>query len=75
MGGSFTLQPPRMLDKDDFNRWARGLDNIESWVQVELDELEQVHMAEVNLTCARRFGESFLTGSASNGSYSVMCVG
>ena len=30
----------------------RGLDNIENWVQVELDELEQVYIAEVNLTCA-----------------------
>jgi predicted amidohydrolase len=59
-GGSFTLQPPRMIAKDDFNRWARGLDNIASWVQVELDQLEQVHIAEVNLTCARRFrGEFF----------------
>ena len=43
-GGSFTLQPPKMLAKDDFNRWARGLDRRENWVQVELDQLEQVYI-------------------------------
>ena len=58
-GGSFTLQPPKMLARDDFNRWARGLDNIEDWVLVELDELEQVHIAEVNLAGARRFRPEF----------------
>ncbi len=50
---------PKMLDKDDFNRWARGLDNLENWVQVELDELEQVYIAEVNLSAARRFRMDF----------------
>jgi predicted amidohydrolase len=58
-GGSFTLQPPNMIARDDFNRWARGLDSIENWVQVELDELEQVYIAEVNLTAARRFRIDF----------------
>jgi hypothetical protein len=58
-GGSFILQPPKMLDKDDFNRWVKGLDNIENWVQVELDQLEQVHIADVNLTAARRFRMDF----------------
>lgn len=58
-GGSFVLQPPRMLDKDDFNRWASGLDNLENWVQAELDELEQVHIAEVNLAVAARFRLEF----------------
>ncbi len=58
-GGSFILQPPKMLDKEDFNRWARGLDNVENWVQAELDELEQVYMAELNLTPARRFRTDF----------------
>jgi predicted amidohydrolase len=59
-GGSFVIQPPKMLDKDDFQRWVRGLDNIQSWVQMELDELEQVQIAEVNLATARRLrGEFF----------------
>ncbi len=58
-GGSFTLQPPKLLAKDDFNRWTRGLDNIENWVQVGLDELEQVYFTEVNLTGARRFRTEF----------------
>jgi len=58
-GGSFILQPPRMLDKDDFNHWARGLDNIENWVQAELDELEQVYIAEVNLASSARFRIQF----------------
>ena len=59
-GGSFIIQPPKMLDKDDFRRWARGLDAIEDWVQVELGALEQVYIGEVNLTTARRLrGEFF----------------
>ena len=58
-GGSFILQPPKMLGKDDFNRWVRGLDNIENWVTVELDELEQVHMAEVNLANTARLRNDF----------------
>lgn len=58
-GGSFIIQPPRMLDKDDFSRWFRGLDNIADWLQVELSELEQVHVADVNLQTARRFRREF----------------
>ncbi len=59
-GGSFTLQLPKLLAKDDFNRWARGLEDVESWVQMELDELEQVYIGEVSLTTSRRFrGEFF----------------
>lgn len=54
-GGSFVIQPPKMLDKDDFRRWIRSLDNIEDWVRAELDELEQVSFQEVNLTPGRRF--------------------
>lgn len=60
-GGSFVVQPPRMLDKDDFQRWARGLDTIESWVQMELDELEQVYMGEVNLATPRRMRAEFFS--------------
>jgi len=58
-GESFVLQPPRMLDKDDFRRWLRSLDSIEDWMHVKLDELEQVHVAEVNLSVARRFRRDF----------------
>jgi hypothetical protein len=58
-GGSFVIQPPKMLDKDDFSRWMRGLDNIENWVQVELDELEQVYIAEINLSTSRRLRSEF----------------
>ncbi|MFZ2445076.1 MAG: carbon-nitrogen hydrolase family protein [Syntrophobacteraceae bacterium] len=59
-GGSFIIQPPKMLDKDDFQRWARSLDDISSWVQVELEELEQVYIGEVYLATARRLrGEFF----------------
>ena len=59
-GGSFIIHPPRMIDKDDFNRWARSIDNIESWAVLELDELETVHIADVNLTCTARFRNEFL---------------
>ncbi len=58
-GGSFVIQPPRMIDKDDFRRWFRSLDNINDWVQNELDELEQVHIATVNLATVRRFRREF----------------
>lgn len=60
-GGSFIIRPPKMLDKDDFQRWIRGLDTIENWVQIELDELEQVSIGEVNLTTARRFRSEFFS--------------
>ncbi len=53
-GGSFVIQPPKLLDKDDFRRWMRSLQDVNSWVQVELDELEQVYFAEINLATARR---------------------
>ncbi len=58
-GGSFILQPPKMLARDDFNRWANGLDNIENWVLAELDRLEQVYVADVNLAGAARFRIEF----------------
>jgi predicted amidohydrolase len=58
-GGSFILQPPKMLTRDDFNRWAKGVDNIEDWVHVELDQLEQVYAGEVNLASAGRFRAEF----------------
>jgi predicted amidohydrolase len=58
-GRSFILEPPRMLDKDDFRRWFRSLDNLEDWLKVELDELEHVHVSDLNLGLARRFRSEF----------------
>ncbi len=58
-GESFIIQPPRLLDKDDFQRWVRSLDNIENWVVTKLDELEQVHIGEVNLSTTRRIRAEF----------------
>ncbi|MCE5335795.1 MAG: carbon-nitrogen hydrolase family protein [Desulfobacteraceae bacterium] len=60
-GGSFIAHPPKLLDKDDFQRWARSLDSIESWIQMELDELEQVYMSEVNLSTPRRMRSEFFS--------------
>jgi predicted amidohydrolase len=58
-GHSLVIQPPRLLDKDDFRRWFRSLDNVEDWVKVELDELEQIYVADVDLGTARRFRREF----------------
>jgi len=58
-GRSFLLHPPKMLDKVDFNRWFRSLDNIDDWLRIELDELEQVHISDVNLSTARQFRREF----------------
>jgi predicted amidohydrolase len=58
-GHSLVMQPPKMLDKEDFRRWFRSLDNLEDWITVELEELEQVCIAEVNLSTARRFRREF----------------
>jgi predicted amidohydrolase len=59
-GGSFIIQPPKLLASDDFRRWFRGLDTIENWVRAELDELEQVYISEVNIATTRKLrGEFF----------------
>jgi predicted amidohydrolase len=58
-GHSMIIQPPKMLDKEDFRRWLRGADTIEEWVTLELDELEQASVAEINLSTARRFRQEF----------------
>jgi predicted amidohydrolase len=58
-GHSFVMQPPKMLDKDDFRRWLRSLDTLDDWLKLELDELEQVQVAELNLSVARRFRREF----------------
>ncbi|HDL89950.1 MAG TPA: carbon-nitrogen hydrolase family protein, partial [Thermodesulforhabdus norvegica] len=42
-GHSFVIHPPKLLDRDHFRRWLRGLDTIEEWIQVELEEYEMVH--------------------------------
>lgn len=59
-GGSFILQPPRMLDKEDFRRWVRSLNNLNDWTRAELDNLEQVYLDEVHLGTSRRFRREFL---------------
>lgn len=58
-GGSFVIQPPRLIDMDDFRRWLRSFDNARDWVTTELDDLEHVHFASVNLSTARRFRREF----------------
>ncbi|ROQ93288.1 carbon-nitrogen hydrolase family protein [Desulfosoma caldarium] len=58
-GGSFVLQPPRFLDKAAFRRWFRSLDTLDDWVTLELDALEQVHVAEVHLGSVRRYRREF----------------
>lgn len=58
-GGSFLIQPPKLLDRDDFRRWLRGLDNIDDWVHFELDTLEQIHITEIDLRSVRRFRRDF----------------
>jgi predicted amidohydrolase len=58
-GGSFVIQPPKMLDKQDFRRWFKSLYDIEDWVQEKLDALEQVRIVEVYLGSVRRFREEF----------------
>ena len=30
-GGSFVLQPPKMLDRPVFQRWFKSLDNVHDW--------------------------------------------
>ncbi|MCU0571755.1 MAG: carbon-nitrogen hydrolase family protein [Syntrophobacteraceae bacterium] len=54
-GGSFVIQPPRLIDKDDFRRWLRSLDSIQDWIKVQLDELERVQLVDVHLATVRRF--------------------
>jgi predicted amidohydrolase len=58
-GHSFIIQPPKILDRDDFRRWIRSLDHVEDWVDTELGELEQVHFGELDLRTTRRFRRDF----------------
>jgi predicted amidohydrolase len=58
-GRSFVIQMPKILDREDFRRWFRSLDTVTDWVRTELDELEQVHIVEVDLRTARRFRREF----------------
>ena len=59
-GQSFAIQLPRILDREDFRRWFKGLDSVEDWVRLELDQLEQIHFLEMDLRTARRFRRDFL---------------
>ena len=54
-GKSIIIQPPQMTSRDDFSIWLRGLDSLEAWVKVELDDREQVYLGEVDLGTSRRY--------------------
>lgn len=58
-GGSFVIQPPKLIDMDHFRRWLRSLDNTGDWVTTELDDLEHVQVVTVNLSTVRRFRREF----------------
>lgn len=58
-GGSFALQPPKLLDRQAFNRWFRSFDNVRDWQLIELEELEQIHLQDINLSTVRRYRRDF----------------
>jgi predicted amidohydrolase len=58
-GHSIIIQPPRVTSSDDFRVWLRGLDTLEAWVTLELDQREQVCFGEIDLTTTRRFRKEF----------------
>lgn len=58
-GGSFVLQPPKLIDRQAFGRWFRSFDNVRDWERIELEELEQIQFMEVNLSTIRRFRREF----------------
>ena len=58
-GQSFVIQLPKVLDREDFRRWFKGLDATDDWVRTELDQLEQIHIVEVDLRTARRFRREY----------------
>jgi predicted amidohydrolase len=58
-GKSFVIQLPKVLDREDFQRWFRSLDTITDWIKMELDPLEQMSVVEVDLRTARRFRREF----------------
>lgn len=58
-GQSLIIQPPRLVNKDDFRIWIRSLDTLEGWITVKLDKREQVSFGDVDLATARRFRGEF----------------
>jgi predicted amidohydrolase len=58
-GGSFVIQMPKMLDREDFRRWLRSLDTVVDWVRTEMGQLEQIQIVELDLRTARRFRRDF----------------
>ncbi len=58
-GHSFVIHPPKLLDKDHFRRWLRGLDTLDSWVHRELEDIECVEIVEVDLKTTNEFRASF----------------
>ncbi|MGV8074926.1 MAG: carbon-nitrogen hydrolase family protein [Syntrophobacteraceae bacterium] len=54
-GGSFVISPPKIIDKENFRRWLKSLDSCQSWLQIELDDLELVQIANIDLGTTRRY--------------------
>ncbi len=58
-GASFVINPPKILDKDHFNRWVRGLNDLESWIQLELEDIECVKIVEIDFRTCNDFRLAF----------------
>jgi predicted amidohydrolase len=58
-GRSLIIQPPRLVNKDDFRIWLRSLDSLEGWITLKLDKREQVALGEIDLGPVRRFRGEF----------------
>ena len=54
-GKSIIIQPPQLVSRNDFGLWLRGLDSLTAWVQVELDDREQVYFGEIDLRTSRDY--------------------
>ena len=58
-GRSIIIQPPKLLNEEDFLLWLRSLDSLEGWITVELDKRERVYFGEVDLRTTRRYRKKF----------------
>jgi len=61
-GKSIIIQPPQLASRDDLTIWLRGLDSLETWVKVELDDREQVYLGEVHLGTSRKYRSELWRG-------------
>lgn len=61
-GKSIIIQPPQLASREDFAIWLRGLDSLEAWVKVELDDREQVYFGEVDLGTSRKYRNELWRG-------------